>query len=337
MNRVGTNERPATMKLVLAFAAIYIIWGSTYLGILYAIETLPPLLMAGSRFIIAGGVLYLWARMNGATRPDFQGWRKASVIGALLLLGGNGMVVLAERTVPSGLAALLIATEPLMIVMLDWLRPGGSRPIGKVVIGLVLGFSGMALLVGPSGLAGSSAVDPVGAGMLVLASLSWATGSLYAARSRIQTDPVMGAAMQMLAGGALLLAAGLIRGEAAGFAIAAVSLKSLAAFLYLIVFGSLVGFTSYSWLLRVTRPAVASTYAYVNPIVAVMLGWAFAGEVITANTIIAAAIIIGSVVMISANTKEGEPEKNLSDGSERKKETLASVQDLRGAQCRAGD
>jgi drug/metabolite transporter (DMT)-like permease len=336
MNTAQTDYRPATMKLVLAFAAVYIIWGSTYLGILYAIETLPPLLMAGSRFIIAGTVLYAWARMKGAERPGFRGWRKASVIGALLLLGGNGMVVLAERTVPSGLAALLIATEPLMIVLLDWFRPGGARPIGKVVVGLILGFSGMALLVGPAGIAGGSAVDPFGAGMLIFASLSWATGSLYAARSRTQTDPVMGAAMQMLTGGALLLIVGLIRGEAASFAISEVSLRSLGAFLYLIIFGSLVGFTSYSWLLRVTRPAVASTYAYVNPIVAVMLGWAFAGEVISLRTIVAAAIIIGSVVMISAG-KESKPENDSSDRSDVKIENRPTAQDLCEAPSRAGD
>jgi drug/metabolite transporter (DMT)-like permease len=318
MSEIKSQENASTLKLVLAFGAVYIIWGSTYLAIRYAIETLPPLLMAGSRFIIAGGILYAWARMRGAPRPEAGSWRRPALVGALLLLGGNGMVVLAEQSVPSGLTALLIATEPLMIVLLDWARPGGSRPIGKVAVGLALGFAGMVLLVGPAGIMGGGAVDPVGAGMIAIASLSWAAGSLYAARAKPQrTDATLAAAMQMLAGGVFLMAAGLVRGEAAGFSFADVSLRSLGAAAYLILFGSLVGFTSYSWLLRVTRPSVASTYAYVNPVVAVFLGWALAGEPVSLRTLVAATIIIGAVAMISA--KE-EP-------SDRKRETGPSIRE----------
>lgn len=189
MNRASAEKNVSTVKLVLAFAAIYIIWGSTYLAIRYAIETLPPLLMAGVRFLVAGGVLYGWARARSAARPRLPEWRRAAVIGGLLLLGGNGLVTLAERTVPSGLTALLIATEPLMIVMLDWWRPGGVRPLGKVAVGLVLGLLGMVILIGPAGIGGSNAIDPFGAGLVILASLSWASGSLYTARSALEASP----------------------------------------------------------------------------------------------------------------------------------------------------
>ena len=294
---------PSAVKLVLAFAAVYVIWGSTYLAIKYAIETLPPMLMAGTRFIIAGGALYAWARMRGAARPAAVNWRSSLAIGGLLLLGGNGLVVLAERDVPSGLAALLIATEPLMVVLLDWVRPGGSRPSLRVSFGLVLGLVGMALLVNPSGGEGAGEVHTLGALMLMVATISWAAGSLYAARAKQAAAPMMAAAMQMLAGGALLLVVGLSRGEAAMFDPSAVSLRSMGAFFYLIVFGSLVGFTSYSWLLRTVSPSLASTYAYVNPVVAVLLGWALAGEAITMRTILAAAVIISAVIIITSRGK----------------------------------
>lgn len=291
---------PSAVKLFLAFAAVYVIWGSTYLAIKYAIETLPPLLMAGVRFLIAGGALYAWARVRGEARPMLISWRPSLVIGGLLLLGGNGFVVLAERDVPSGLAALLIATEPLMVVLLDWMRPGGSRPTSRVSFGLVLGLAGMALLVDPWGSGGAGEVHTLGALMLMAATISWAAGSLYAARSRQAASPMMAAAMQMLAGGALLLVVGLARGEASMIDMSAVSLRSMGAFLYLIIFGSLVGFTSYSWLLRTVSPSLASTYAYVNPVVAVLLGWALAGEAITPRTILAAAVIISAVVIITS-------------------------------------
>ena len=299
MIHTGTHERPSRLKLVMAFAAVYVIWGSTYLAIRYAIESLPPLLFAGTRFMVAGAMLYGYARVRGAARPQLANWRTALIIGGLLLLGGNGAVVLAERTVPSGLTALLIATEPLMVVLLDWARPGGLRPTGRVAMGLLLGIVGMFILIGPSGLSGASEVNLFGAALVILATISWAAGSLYAARMRLQLSPVLFAGMQMLAGGALLAIVGLARGELNNFAFAAVSLRSLVSLGYLIVFGSLVAFTSYSWLLRVTPPSLAATYAYVNPIVAVLLGWAFAGETISLRTMIAAAVIVAAVVLIT--------------------------------------
>jgi drug/metabolite transporter (DMT)-like permease len=314
MTHRGIQERPARFKLVMAFAAVYVIWGSTYLAIRYAVETLPPLLFAGTRFMVAGLMLYGWARARGAQRPRPANWRTALVIGGLLLLGGNGAVVLAERTVPSGLTALLIATEPLMVVLLDWARPGGRRPTGRVAMGLLLGMAGMFILIGPTGLAGADEINLFGAALLILATISWAAGSLYVARTRMELSPILFAGMQMIAGGALLAAAGLAHGELQGFTLAAVSLRSLVALGYLILFGSLVAFTAYSWLLRVTPPSLAATYAYVNPVVAVLLGWAFAGEHFGPRTMMAAAVIVAAVVLIttqpshpkSAGAAEGE-------------------------------
>jgi len=286
-------------RLVAAFLAVYIVWGSTYLAIRYAIETLPPLLFSGTRFMVAGLMLYGWARLRGAAKPEPANWRLAFIIGGLLLLGGNGAVVLAERSVPSGLTALLIATEPLMVVLLDWARPGGLRPTGRVALGLALGMIGMFILIGPASLAGANEVNLAGAAWLIAATISWAAGSLYVARTRTRLSPTLFAGMQMIAGGALLFIAGVLHGETHGFVLAAVSLRSLTSLVYLILFGSLVAFTSYSWLLRVTPPSLAATYAYVNPIVAVLLGWAFAGESISLRTMVAAAVIVAAVILIT--------------------------------------
>lgn len=285
-------------RLIIAFAAVYLIWGSTYLAIRFAIETLPPLLMAGIRFMIAGAILYSWTRPSEASRPAPHHWRHATVIGGLLLLGGNGGVVWAEQRVPSGLTALLIATVPFWMVLLDWVRRDGVRPTGRVVLGLFLGFAGAGLLVGPGEFAGSGRVDLMGAGVLMLASLSWATGSLYSRRARLPESPLLTTAMEMLAGGVLLMVLGLLTGEGARLNLEGLSLRSLLSLSYLIVFGSLVGFTAYIWLLRHTTPTRASTYAYVNPVVAVILGWAVANEPLTPRTLVAAAVIVPAVALI---------------------------------------
>jgi drug/metabolite transporter (DMT)-like permease len=287
------------MRVVAAFAAVYLIWGSTYLAIRFAIETVPPFTMAGVRYLIAGAVLYGWMRLRGTSSPTRYHWISAAIVGGLLLLGGNGGVVWAEQRVPSGLTALLITSVPLWMALLNWLRPGGMRPSGPVAIGLFTGFAGVALLVSPGELAGGLHVDPLGGAVLLLASLSWAAGSLYSRHARFPESALLATAMEMIAGGVLLLAAGLVAGEWARLDLAAVSPKSFLAFAYLIAFGSLVGFTAYIWLLRVTTPARVSTYAYVNPVVAVFLGWALAGEPLTPRTLIAAAIIICAVVLIT--------------------------------------
>lgn len=287
---------PSLQRVIAAFAALYIIWGSTYLAILFAIETIPPFLMAGARFLVAGSVLYVFLRARGEPRPTREAWIAATIIGGLLLLAGNGAVTWAEQRVASGVAALLVATVPLWMVLIDAVRPSGSRPTPAVAFGLLAGFGGLVLLVGPGGGGG---VDPFGATALVLGSLCWAAGSIYSRTAPRPRAPLMGTGMQMLAGGALLVIFGTIRGEWAVLDVAAISTTSLLALGYLIVFGSLIGYTAYIWLLEVSTTARVSTYAYVNPVVAVLLGWAVAGEPLTLRTIVASAIILGAVALIT--------------------------------------
>lgn len=286
------------IRLLTAFAAIYLIWGSTYLMIRFAIETLPPFSMAGVRFLIAGSVLYAFARVRGAAAPRRTHWRSAAIVGGFLLLGGNGGVVWAEQHVPSGLTALLVATEPLWIVVLLWLGRERERPTAGLMVGLVLGFAGVVVLVGPGGEAAGEPVHPIGALVVTLAACSWAYGSLRSRHLPVADSPQVVAGMQMMAGGALLLAAGVGSGELAAIDFTNVSPKSWLSFLYLVFVGSLVGFTAYSWLLRNAPPSRVATYAFVNPVVAVVLGWAFAGEPLTPRTLVAAAVIIAGVVVI---------------------------------------
>lgn len=304
MSESERGAAPPATKVLAAFAAVYIIWGSTYLAILYAIETMPPFLMAGVRFLAAGLVLYGWARLRGASRPAGEHWIAATVIGGFLLLGGNGAVTWAEQRVASGPAALLVATLPLWMVLVEWLRPGGTRPTGRTIVGLVLGFGGLALLVGPGEL-GGGAIDPVGALVLAMGSLAWAIGSIYSRGAPKPSSPQLMIGMQMLAGGALLVVAGLVAGETAAVELSAISVRSTLALLYLIVFGSLIGYSAYIFLLGATTPARVSTYAYVNPVVAVLLGWAFAGEPLTLRVILASVVIIGAVAVITVTKGRG--------------------------------
>lgn len=298
MRDAGIHALGYRWRLIAAFAAVYVIWGSTYLAIRFAVETLPPFLMAGLRFLVSGGVLYAWARWRGAEKPDWLHWRTATIIGTLLLLGGNGGVVWAEQFVPSGLTALLITSEPFWIVILVWLMPGGHRPTGGVILGMLLGLLGISLLVGPGHLLDGRGVHLGGAFVLFLASLSWAAGSLYSSRARLPQSGVLSAGMQMLAGGAILTLFGTLVGDWNRLAWQSISARSVFSLVYLVVFGSIVGFSSYFWLLRNTTPARASTYAFVNPVVAVFLGWAFAGEVITPRTLLATVIIVFAVMLV---------------------------------------
>jgi drug/metabolite transporter (DMT)-like permease len=289
---------PSRALLVAAFAAIYVIWGSTYLAIRVAIETIPPFLMAGSRFLIAGGILYVWARMRGAPRPSIGSWRAATILGAFFLLLGNGGVVWAEQKVPSGIAAVLVALLPIWTAIIEWIRPPGKRPTGGVTVGLVTGFAGVALLLAP-GVGSGAQVDPVGGVVLILASLSWAYAGIISKELPLPASATLSSGMQMLAGGGLLTALGLVTGEPGRLDLGAVSFRSAGAFAYLIVFGSLVGFSAFAWLLRVSTPGRVATYAYVNPIVAVFLGWLVLGEPLAGRDIAAAAIIVAGVVLIT--------------------------------------
>jgi drug/metabolite transporter (DMT)-like permease len=303
---------PSRARLIAAFVAVYVVWGSTYLFIRFAVETLPPFVMAGARFVVAGALLYAWARARGVTPPTAAEWRGAATAGLFLLLGGNGAVVWAEQRVPSGITALLVATVPVWMVILDWLRPGGVRPRAGVFVGLALGLVGLALLVGRSAVASAEGVDFAGAGVLVVGSILWAIGSLYV-RHHPRPSAMVTNAVQMLAGGAALFVAGTLAGELARLDLSAASTRSLLSLAYLVVFGSLIGFTAYTYLLQVSTPAKVSTYAYVNPIVAVFLGWAFAGEEITARTLVAAGVILAGVAIITVAGGQSRDEAGVED------------------------
>jgi drug/metabolite transporter (DMT)-like permease len=293
-------------KLALAFASVYIVWGSTYLAIKFAVATIPPYLMSGGRFIVSGVILFAWSRWRGALAPTRREWRDAAVVGTLLLACGNGAVGWAEQRVPSGITALLVASVPMWMVLIDWARPGGRRPTVIVSVGLLIGLAGVAILAAP-GFSESGSGDGIGAGAiaLILGSIAWAGGSIYSRQGARPSSAIMSTALQMIAGSFALFVIGILAGEPGRLHPDAVTMKSFLGWAYLVTFGSLVGFTAYGYLLRETTPAKATTYAYVNPIVAVLLGWALAGEAITTRTVIAAGIILASVAMISVPGASG--------------------------------
>ena len=293
------HVRASRSQIVAAFASIYIIWGSTYLAIRYAVQTIPPFLMGGFRFVISGAALYAWARYRGAARSSRIHWRNAIIAGGFLLVGGNGAVVWAEQFVPSGMTALLVSILPFWLVIIEWVRPPRRRPAAAVLIGLIVGFIGIIVLVGPGNLGGHGDVRPIGALVLILGSLSWAIGSFFSRDADLPASGLLTTGMEMLGGGALMLIVGILSGELSHFAISHVSMASAMGLLYLVTFGSLLGFTSYIWLLDKVSPARLGTYAYVNPIVAVLLGWAIAGERLSFRTAIAAAIVICAVALIT--------------------------------------
>jgi len=290
--------RDPRTRLVIAFAALYTIWGSTYLAIRVAIETIPPFTMVAIRFLVAGLVLYAWARRRGAPRPTLRQWRSAALVGTLLLLLGNGGVTWSETRVTSGIAALMVGAEPLWAAIVDWARRGGRRPSLGVGVGLATGFAGVALLVAPGELGGRG-IDPVAAAVLLVATIGWAIGSVASRHADTPHAPMMATGINMIAGSGALWVAAAVSGGLSSFHPAAVTLRSALALAYLIVFGSVVAFTAYIWLLRHVSVAKASTYAYVNPVVAVFLGWLLLGEPVTERTLIAAAVIIAGVVLIS--------------------------------------
>src|SRR5438309_1475855 len=292
-----TPARTATLVL-MAFAAVYVVWGSTYLAIRIGIESFPPLILAGLRHTFVGIFLYPVLRVKTGIRPTAANWVAAVITGTLLLFVGNGGVSWAEQTVPSGIAALLVATVSLWLVIVDWLRPGGVKPVLRVVMGLLTGFAGLAVLVGPAHLGGSERVDPRGAAVLVVASLAWACGSLYSKHGGMPSSAMLGVAMQSFAGGVILLIAGLFAGEFKGFHLGAISLRSWLALGYLIAFGSGIGFSAYLYILQKSTAPRVATYAFVNPVVALVLGWLILGEAITLRTIVAAAVILTAVILV---------------------------------------
>ncbi len=307
MQATTANKRNLVI-LIAAFAAVYIFWGSTYLAIKYALETLPPFLMAGSRFALAGSILYVISRFTkDYEKPTPAHWRTSFIVGTLLLLGGNGGVVLAQQYISSSMAALLVATEPLWVVMLSWLWLRTGRPNWKVFAGLLVGFIGVWFLIGgkdSGGLFGGSADQTFGFLAVMAGALSWAAGSIYGLKGSTPRSSIQASGMQMFLGSLSLFVVGFLRGEWNTFDPAAVSQNSVFALFYLLIFGSLLGFTAYSWLLKNAEPSMVATYAYVNPVVAVILGWSIAGESLTSQMLIGALIIIGSVVLITASKNE---------------------------------
>ena len=284
--------------MVAAFAAVYVIWGSTYLAISIGIQSLPPLIMAACRHFTAGLIFYPLLRWKTGIRPTPAQWRTAAITGLLLILIGNGGVCLSERTVPTGVAALLVAMVSFWMVIVEWLRPGGIKPSPRVIVSLILGFGGLSLLVGPAHLGGSERVDPVGTGILAVGSFAWACGSIYSKHKDLTSSPMLGVAMQSLVGGAALWVVGLLAGEGRDFHPAAVSVRSWMAVVYLIVFGSAIGFTAYVYILKKSTAARVGTYPFVNPVVALLLGWIGAGEAITLRTGLAAAVILTAVLLV---------------------------------------
>lgn len=286
-----------------AMLAVYIAWGSTYLAIRFAVETMPPFLMAGVRFLVAGSVLFAFRRLSGDPLPRRVEVRSAGIVGLFLLLGGNGAVVWAEQTVPSGLAALMVSSSPLWMLLLEALRPEGRKPPLRALLGILLGFAGVLLLLWPGESGGLFQVAPWGAAALIFATLAWSFGSIYSRYAELPSSPMMGTAVEMLIGGAALILAGSLTGELGRVQFASISTPSILGLLYLIIFGSLVGFTAYTWLLRVAPTSLVSTYAYVNPLVALGIGALIGNEEFSTRTLLAAAIILGSVALTTTSAK----------------------------------
>lgn len=295
--------------MIAAFAAIYILWGSTYLAIKIGIETFPPFIMAGARFFVAGTILFLAAtRTADFEMPRLEHWKTSFVVGTLLLLGGNGGVVIASQYVSSSVTALLVATEPFFIVLLSWLWLKHERPGIRTVTGLAIGFVGVALLILGQAATGTSSGTGyglwIGTFAVIAAALSWAAGSIYGLRSPVPRSSLLTAGMYMISGGIMLFFVSLLRGEWWASDFTAISIRSWLAVGYLIIFGSLIGFTAYSWLLKNAQPSMVATYAYVNPVIAVLLGWGIAGESLTGQMLMGAATVIVSVALITRSKSE---------------------------------
>ena len=287
-------------KIWIALLALYIVWGSTYLAIRFAVDTIPPFLHAGLRFLISGLILVIWRRAAGDEMPSFKQWKSLAIVGTLLLLGGNGLVSFAEQRIASGVAALIIGTVPLWLVLIEAIRPGGVRPSWRALIGLIVGFGGIYLLIGPSELTGKFQFDVLGTLTLITAAFLWSVGSIYSRSAELPKSALITTGAEMLAGSIPIFIVSILFGEWKSFSFAQVSVQSWLALLYLITFGSMVGFVAYIWLLQNAPVSLVATYAYVNPLVAVLLGSWFAQESLTGRTLVAAGIIIGSVVFINS-------------------------------------
>jgi len=298
-------------KTWLALLSIYIIWGSTYLAILFTVETIPPFISAGIRFLISGAILFVWRRLARDPMPTRIQWRSAAIVGTLLLLGGNGLLAWSEQYIPSGFAALLIGTVPLWLVLIEALRPGGTIASWQAILGLAIGFTGVLVLVGPAEFTGKThQFNMMGVLVCLIAAFIWSFGSIYSRSSDLPKSALMTTGMEMLAGSIGLFIVATLTGEWKQFSIFDISQKSLYGLIYLITIGSLVGFVSYAWLLKNAPVPLVATYAYVNPLVAILLGTLFADELLTPRMVIAAIIIVGSVVFINTSGKDSKISEN---------------------------
>ncbi len=310
----AASHPPSRSALIAGFAAIYLIWGSTYLGIRIVVETIPPFLMAGVRFLAAGLIVTAFIAFTRGFQATRKQWRDNTIVGGFLCLGGNGLVSWSEQKVPSGIATLIISAGPVFIVLMDWAAHAffndgkrGTRPKPVTFLGLALGFAGLAVLVGPDVLkAGAGGLDPWSVFGLLMATLLWGCGMMYMKYASEPAEPFTASAIQMLSGSGWLLVTALLTGEFARFDPAGITARSLGAWVYLVTFGSLIGFSTFTWLMKHSTPAKVSTYAYVNPIVAVFLGWLVLHEEVSPRIFLAAAIIIAGVVIITV-TKNAKP------------------------------
>lgn len=291
-------------KIWIALITLYIVWGSTYFGIKVAIETIPPFFHAGIRFLVSGLIILAWQKAAKQEMPTRKQWVSTAIIGTLLLLGGNGLVSWAEQFIPSGIAALVIATVPLWLVIMEALRPGGIKPTWQAIVGLLVGFVGIFILAGPAEISGSqNNLDPFGVAALLAATVLWAFGSIYSKTADLPKASMVTTGAEMLMGSIGLFIVSLLTGELNGWDPAGISTRSLIGVLYLIFIGSIVGFGSYIWLLQNAPISLVATYAYVNPIVAVILGYLLGDEALESRTWIAAAVIIGAVMFINSKNK----------------------------------
>jgi len=313
---VFAERGPSATHLVLAFAAVYLIWGTTYLAIRYAVESIPPLIMMGIRHLVAGGSLYAWTRLRGTPAPRLRDWKYPAIVGTILFLGGHGSLAWAEQRVPSGIAALLVATLPMWILVLARVSRTEEKFSARAITGVVLGFLGVMVLFGPDVMHENGQLNVVSALAVLLGNFLWAGGTIYMRNVPMPASPLLSSAMQMLAGGASLAIAGTLTGETARFHIAAVTPQSWLALAYLAAFGSLVAFTAYTWLHTVEKPSRVATYAYVNPVVAVLVGWVMAHEPVSAFTIVAMVVILIGVALVNSGTKREHASERAPEGAE---------------------
>lgn len=300
---VATAKAPANRLFVLlSFLSIYLIWGSTYLAIRYAVETIPPLYTAGIRHLTAGTILLAWALAKGL-RPGWAQIRASVVIGFFFFLVGHGLLHWAERVVPSGLASLLIAIEPIIVFLLSCAASRTWRLNGMLLAGVLLGLAGVGMLLRGMGREPVPGIT-LGSVMILVSAFSWSVGIIYSRGSHLSGSPLLLSALSLLSGAFMLLFTATVAGEAKEFALSRVTLRSWLALGYLILFGSVIAFTAYNWLLEHYSPTLVATHTYINPVVAVLLGWAYGGEALTMRVAVAAALVVTAVVLVDRGTSQ---------------------------------